>query len=400
MTSLLGVKVIDLSRVLGGPFCTQLLADHGATVIKVEPPQGDETRGWGPPFEGPTASYFLGVNRNKLGMALNLGQPNAREILLDLLAQADVLVENFKPGTMEKWGLGFEVLKEKFPALIHCRVSGFGATGPLGGLPGYDAVAQAMSGLMSVNGEAGAGPLRMGVPVIDIVTGMNAAIAILLALYERNHSGCGQFVEATLYDSGISLMHPHLPNYFLSGKSSGRTGNAHPNICPYDLFPTAGDSIFLAIGNDNQFVKFANMLGAAWLSEDQRFLTNSRRLEHRGELRHEIESLLSDQDGESLAQSLMNAGVPCGAVADTKKVANHPHTDHRKMIVDIGDYKGTGSPVKLSRTAATYTKPPPKFAEHAREILQGLGCEEEKIAQLIESGAVPMSMSGVNSGNT
>ena len=394
MTSLQGVKVIDLSRVLGGPFCTQLLADHGATVIKVEPPQGDETRGWGPPFNGATASYFLGVNRNKLGMALDLAQPDAREILLDLLAQADVLVENFKPGTMEKWGLGFDVLKEKFPALIHCRVSGFGATGPLGGLPGYDAVVQAMSGLMSVNGEADAAPLRMGVPVIDIVTGMNAAIAILLALYERNRSSRGQFVEATLYDSGVSLMHPHLPNYYLSGKPSGRTGNAHPNICPYDLFPTAGDSIFLAVGNDNQFAKFATLLGAAWLSADERFLTNARRLEHRAELRREIESLLSHQDGEFLASSLMNAGVPCGAVADTKKVVIHPHTEHREMIVDIGDYRGTGSPVKLSRTAPTYRKPPPEFAEHAREILEGLGCDEARIAKLLESGAVPMSMSG------
>lgn len=392
MTSLADIKIVDLSRVLGGPFCTQMLADHGATVIKVEPPQGDETRGWGPPFAGETASYFLGVNRNKHGIALDLARADAREVLMLLLDQADVLVENFKPGTLEKWGIGYGALSERFPRLVHCRVSGFGADGPLGGLPGYDAVAQAMSGLMSVNGEAGAGPLRMGVPVIDIVTGMNAALAIMLALYERERSGRGQFVEATLYDSGVSLMHPHLPNYYLSGRSSGRSGNAHPNICPYDLFPTAGAPIFLAIGNDGQFAKLMDMVGGASVATDARFLTNAQRLAHRDALREAIVALLADKDGDALAQDLMRAGVPCGAVANTEDAARHPHTAYREMIVRVGDYTGTGSPVKLSRTGPTYRRAPPAFGEHTHEILGELGLDAARIAELVESGSVQISI--------
>ena len=392
MTSLTGVKVIDLSRVLGGPFCTQTLADHGATVIKVEPPQGDETRGWGPPFDGETASYFIGVNRNKRALALDLTQPAARDVLLTLLDQADVLVENFKPGTLEKWGIGYDALSARFPGLIHCRVSGFGADGPLGGLPGYDAVAQAMSGLMSVNGEAGADPLRIGVPVIDIVTGMNAALAIMFALYEREQSGRGQFVEATLYDSGVALMHPHVPNFHLSGRSSQRSGNAHPNICPYDLFPTAGTLIFLAIGNDSQFAKFAQIAGDARLATDARFLTNALRLAHRDPLREAIVALLAQHDGATLAETLMRAGVPCGAVADTEQMLRHPHTVHREMIVRIGDYTGTGSPIRLSRTGPTYRQRPPAFAEHTRAILDALGYDQERIDELIASGAVPAHM--------
>lgn len=237
--ALAGCKVIDLSRVLGGPYCTQILADHGADVLKIEPPGGDETRGWGPPFLGDTASYFVGVNRNKRGMTLDLSQAAGQELLRHLLADADVLVENFKPGTLEKWGLGYDTLKERFPKLIHCRVSGFGADGPLGGLPGYDACAQAMCGLMSVNGEADGDATRVGLPVVDMVTGLNAAVAILLALNERARSGLGQFLDITLYDCALSLLHPHAPNYFYSGKTPGRSGNAHPNIAPYETLPTA-----------------------------------------------------------------------------------------------------------------------------------------------------------------
>lgn len=395
MTSLHGLKVVDLSRVLGGPFCTQLLADHGATVIKVEPPQGDETRAWGPPFEGDMSSYFMGVNRNKLGMALDLAQPRGRDVLLDLLADADVLVENFKPGTMEKWGLGFEqCLSEKFPRLIHCRVSGFGATGPFGAMPGYDAVVQAMSGLMSVNGERDAPPLRMGAPVIDIVTGMNAVIGILLALHVREKSGRAQFVEATLYDSGVSLMHPHLPNYYLSGRSAGRSGNAHPNICPYDLFPTATSPVFLAVGNDGQFAKFSEIVGAPLLAVDKRFQTNAQRLAHSGALREEIERLLAHLDGPTLAENLMRAGVPCGAVANAAAVAEHPHTLHREMIVKIADYVGTGSPVKLSSTGPQYRLAPPFFAQHAQQILESLGYDAPTIADMFSTGVVPVALKG------
>lgn len=226
--ALRGVKVVDLSRVLGGPYCTQILGDHGADVIKIEPPSGDETRGWGPPFreEDGAASYFLGVNRNKRGMALDLRQEAGREVLLRLLADADVLIENFKTGTLEKWGVGRDALAARFPRLIHCRVSGFGADGPLGGLPGYDAILQAMGGIMSVNGEAEGGPMRVGLPVVDMVTGLNAAIGVMMALRDRETTGRGQFVEAALFDSALSLLHPHAPNWFMSGRKPSAPATA------------------------------------------------------------------------------------------------------------------------------------------------------------------------------
>jgi len=252
--ALAGLVVVDLTRVLGGPYCTQVLADHGAEVMKIEPPQGDEVRDWGPPFQDGDASYFIGVNRNKRSLGLDLSRPEGRQVLLRLLEQADVLIENFKPGTLEKWGLGYEnTLQARFPRLIHCRISGFGATGPLGGYPGYDAVIQAMTGWFSVNGKPESGPTRAGIPLVDIGTGLFAAIGVLMALEERHRSDLGQFVDTTLFDSGVALMHPHIPNYLLSGKTPGLTGNAHPNISPYDTFPTRTVEIFLAAGNDRAF---------------------------------------------------------------------------------------------------------------------------------------------------
>lgn len=360
--ALAGCKVIDLSRVLGGPYCTQILADHGADVLKIEPPGGDETRGWGPPFLGETASYFVGVNRNKDGMTLDLSQAAGQELLRHLLADADVLVENFKPGTLEKWGLGYDDLKQAFPALIHCRVSGFGSDGPLGGLPGYDACAQAMCGLMSVNGEADGEATRVGLPVVDMVTGLNAAVAILLALNERTRSGLGQFLDITLYDCALSLLHPHAPNYFYSGKVPQRSGNAHPNIAPYETLPTASGPIFLAVGNNRQFAMLARTLDATALSEDPRYATNADRLRNRQALRDDLAALLARHEAATLADQLLRAGVPAAAVQTVDQALAHPHTRHRGMVLEQGDYKGVGSPIKLSRTPATLRKLPPDLA--------------------------------------
>jgi crotonobetainyl-CoA:carnitine CoA-transferase CaiB-like acyl-CoA transferase len=371
MSALTGLKVIDLSRVLGGPYCTQILADHGADVLKIEPPQGDETRGWGPPFDAHgTASYFLGLNRNKRGMTMDLTQPAQREQLLQMLEDADVLVENFKTGTMEKWGMGFDTLHAKFPRLVHCRVSGFGADGPKGGLPGYDAAIQAMVGLMSINGEPdalGGKPVRMGVPVVDLFTGVNAALGIMFALKERERSGQGQFVEAALFDCGLALLHPHSANHLLdASRIPGRSGNAHPNIVPYDTFAT-GDSggarIFLAVGNDGQFAKLCNGIGAGELASDARFASNALRNRHRDELKRLLEAKLAAfDDCEVLADRLVRAGVPCAPIRDVPSALADPHTTHRGMVVEIGDYKGVASPIKLSRTPATYRHEPPKRA--------------------------------------
>jgi crotonobetainyl-CoA:carnitine CoA-transferase CaiB-like acyl-CoA transferase len=359
--TLAGIKVIDLSRVLGGPYCTQILGDHGADVIKVEPPAGDETRTWGPPFVDGTSSYFIGVNRNKRGIVLDLASEDGQRALLGLLEGADVLVENFKTGTLEKWGLGGETLRERFPRLIHCRISGFGADGPLGGMPGYDAAIQAMSGLMSVNGDAGSGPMRIGVPVVDLVTGLNAAIGILLALQDRHRSGLGQFVEASLFDCALSVLHPHLANYFVSGKTPERHGNAHPNVAPYDTFDTRTSPIFLAVGNNGQFGKLCEQLGCPDLAEDPRFSTNAGRVQNREALKPILEKYLVDLEGAALADRLLKAGVPCGPVLTVPEAAAHPHTRHRAMIVEFDGYRGVASPIKLSRNPAIYRRTPPKF---------------------------------------
>lgn len=385
-----GLKVIDLSRVLGGPYCTQALADHGAQVIKLEPPVGDETRTWGPPFdESDTAWYFNGVNRNKLGISVDLSCDEGRAVLWQLLEGADVLVENFKPGTLARWGMDFEHdLQPRFPRLIHCAVSGFGPDGPLGGLPGYDAAIQAMAGLMSVNGERDGGPMRVGLPIVDMVTGLNALAGILLALAEREKSGLGQSIDIALYDCGVSLLHPHLPNYFGSGKVPQRSGNAHPNIAPYDSYQTGTAPIFLAVGNDRQFAKLCAHIGAPGLAEDARFVDNRRRCAHRPELKQALEAQLARFDCEALAHDLIHSGVPCGPVFSVDVVARHPHTLHRKMVVELDDYRGMGSPIKLSRTPATYRSAPPVLGADTDDVLASLGIDAPTRQRLFEAGVL------------
>ncbi|SOY70047.1 CaiB/BaiF CoA transferase family protein [Cupriavidus taiwanensis] len=357
--ALAGIRVVDLSRILGGPYCGQILGDHGADVLKIEPPQGDDTRTWGPPFKDGVASYYFGLNRNKRVMRLDLTAEPDREVLLALLAEADVLVENFKTGTLEKWGLGYDELSVRFPRLVHCRVSGFGADGPLGGLPGYDAAIQAMSGILSINGEADGDPLRVGLPVVDMVTGLNAVIGVLLALQERARSGRGQFVETALYDSGLSLLHPHAANWFMSGKTPQRTGNAHPNIYPYDTVATATDPVFLAVGNDRQFRILCEHLQVPALADDERYATAGARSVNRAALKAELEARMRTLDGKALADTLVAAGVPCAPVLSVADALQHPHTRHREMVVEMeGGYRGLGAPVKLSRTPASYRYAP------------------------------------------
>ena len=366
--SLDGIRVIDLSRVLSGPYCTQILADHGADVIKIEPPVGDETRTWGPPFIGEVASYYQGINRNKRGAWLDLSTEAGKESLLSLLEDADVLVENFKCGTMERWGLGFEVLGERFPKLIHCRVSGFGSDGPLGAMPGYDAAIQAISGMMSVNGDRDGDPTRVGIPIVDMVTGMNAALGVLLALQERQRSGRGQFLDITLFDTALSILHPHTANFFASQQTPGRSGNAHPNIAPYDVFPTKTEPMFLAVGNDRQFKTLCTTLGAPQLAEDERYASNQSRCVHRDALRHSLIELLSQHEGQQLAEQLIRAGVPCSSVLTIPQALSHPHTEHRQMLIKRDGYTGVASPIKLSRTPARYRMPPPRFGQHQLEL--------------------------------
>ncbi|MBN9490067.1 MAG: CoA transferase [Alphaproteobacteria bacterium] len=383
-----GLKVVDLSRVLGGPYCGQMLADHGAEVIKIEPPQGDETRGWGPPFdkEGISA-YFAGINRNKRTMALDLSKPEGRAVLLRLLEDTDVLIDNFKTGTMEKWGIGYaDTLSKKFPRLIHARVSGFGADGPLGGLPGYDAIVQASSGLVSVNGSPESDPVRIGVPVVDLATGMNACIGILMALYERNTSGKGQFIDATLYDSAIALHQPHAPNYFMAGLKPKLVGNSHGSLAPYANFPTKKGNIVIGAGNDGQFRKLCQMLGKPEMADDPRFKTNKDRVAHRPELEAELRALLKDRDADAFSRELMKGGVPSGAVLDVPEVMEHPHTKHRDMVWQKDGYQNIGNPIKLSRTPPAVRSKPKKFGLDTGAVLAERGYSEAEIDKLVASG--------------
>src|SRR6201990_833229 len=391
--ALAGLKVIDLTRVLGGSYCTMILADHGADVIKVEPPQGDETREWGPPFRqhegGRDSSYYTGVNRNKRSLALDLSLPEGRDVLLRLLEDADVLVENFKTGTMERWNLGYaDVLAERFPRLVHCRISGFGADGPLGGLVGYDAALQAMTGLMSINGDASTGPMRMGTAIVDMGTGLYSAIGILMALHERERSGRGQYLDMTLYDCGMALLHPKPAHYLLHGKSPGGTCNPHPNLVPYDKFPTKTCDIFIASGNNGQFRKMAEIIGRPELADDPRFADNGKRNLNRAALTDVLAAAFAEHDGNELSLRLIRNGVPAGPVLPVDEATAAPHTAHREMVTEMDWYRGLGTPIKLRRTPGGTRRPPPKFAQDDNDVLTQHGYTQDEILALQRDGIV------------
>ncbi len=392
--ALAGLKVIDLTRVLGGPYATMILSDHGADVTKIEPPQGDEVRDWGPPFrefEDGTrdASYFIGINRNKRSVALDISRPEGKAVLLRLLEDADILVENFKPGGMEKWGLGYDKdLAPRFPRLIHCRVSGFGGDGPLGGLPGYDAILQAMTGLMSVNGDPTTGPLRLGIPLVDLGAGLYSVIGILMALHERARSGRGQYLDMTLHDCGMALLHPQAANFFLNGKRPMPTGNPHPNLAPYEKYATRTGEIFVASGNNGQFRKLCELIGKPELSSDARFRDNADRLANRGELIALLGAEFAHEDGHELSLRLIRNGVPAGPVLPVDEVMQAPHTEHRAMVTELGEYRGLGTPIKLSRTPGGTRAAPPRFGEHGAEVLRKHGYSAEEISQLEADGVL------------
>ena len=385
--ALAGFRVIDLTRVLGGPYCTQILADNGAEVIKIEPPQGDEVRDWGPPFKGGISAYFAGVNRNKRAIGLDLRSPEGQEVLFRLLEDADVMIDNFKPGSLERWGIGYEdVLQARFPRIIYCSITGFGADGPFGGFPGYDAVAQALSGQISVNGTPETGPIRLGIPIVDLATGLFAAIGVLMAAEERRRSGRGQRVDTSLFDTGVALLHPQAANFFMTGKTPVPTGNSHPNISPYEQYPTGSGRIFLAVGNERQFRFLWEELGQREVADDPRFLSNSDRIENRAALNALIIEALADRDAEEVSRHLLARGVSAGAVLTIPEMAAHPHTAHREMVVEIDDYRGTGLPLKFGRTPGAARSKPPLYGAATREVLAEVGYSDEDIESLIEQG--------------
>ncbi|MFW7342173.1 CoA transferase [Pollutimonas sp. H1-120] len=374
-----GVVVLDASRVLAGPLSGQILGDHGAEVIKVESFSGDDTRQYGPPSVNNDAPYYIGLNRNKQDLALDLSEPSGRDMFLQLLGQVDVLIENFKISTWQKWGFDdLSVLTERYPRLIHCRVSGFGEDGEFGGLPGYDAAVQSLSGLMSINGTPEHGPVRMGIPIVDISTGMNAAMGVAFALYEREKSGRGQALEITLFDTALGMLYPHTVNV-LHGGVAQRTGNGHPNIVPYDLFPTKTNDLFIAIGNDRQFASLCKELGKPELAQQPEYATNRKRVTHRVQLTKELTEMLSKCDAKALFQRLMDIGVPCSPMLTVEEALALDHTETRKMRVEIGDYRATGIPIKLARTPRQVRLTPPAIGQHSRDVLKRFGYSDDSI---------------------
>lgn len=370
--SLAGIRVLDLSRVVAGPLCAQMLADHGADVIKVESAQGDETRRLGPPFTEPgQAAYFSALNRGKRGICLDLSQTRDQQVIRELLSEADVLIENFLPGTMEKWGLGYEsVLADQFPRLVYCNISGFGKTGPMGGLPGYDAVLQAMCGLMSINGSPASGPTRFGVPIVDQMTGYTAFSGILMSLLARARTQRGQRVEATLFDTALSMLVPHGLNWMTSGVVPDLIGSAHPNIPTYDRFDVGDGQMFLGIVNDAQFVRFCKRIDREDLCHNPLYETTSQRMANRQALRKELALALKSFSRAQLCQTLMEAGVPAGPVNTVAEAMQQPHAKARDMVIERPDYRGIGLPIKLSKTPGQVGQRPPRLGEHNDEIVK------------------------------
>ena len=390
-----GTVVLDLTRVLSGPYCTMLLADMGARVIKLEHPvRGDDTRAWGPPFVEGESTYFLSINRNKESVTLDLKREEARPVVERLLDRADVVVENFRPGTMERLGLGYQEVASRWPRVVYCSISGYGQTGPRRDEQGYDAVVQAEGGLMSITGPAGGHAYRLGVPIADIVSGMFAAQGILSALIARTRSGRGQRVEVGLLDSTAALLTYQAAIYFATGRAPSRMGNRHPSIVPYDTFQASDGEFVLAVGNDEQWRRFCEAAGLAALAADGRFATNRARVHSHDALRPLLaERLRTRTRGEWIA-ALQAAGVPCGSVRDIGEVVRDPQLRARTMIENvghatIGEWPVLGVPVKLSDTPGGVRTAPPTLGQHTRQVLQqDLGFTEPEIARLRAKGVV------------
>lgn len=384
-----GIRVVDLSRALGGPYCTQILGDLGADVIKVEQPGiGDETRQYMPPDWEGESCYFLSTNRNKRSITLDLKKPEGQEIVRALATRADVFVENFRTGTLEEVGLGYEDLKKINPSLIYCSVSAFGRTGPYKHKPGYDAVMQAFGGLMSVTGEPDRPPVRVGYSIVDLATGLFAAIAILAALHHRTKTGEGQMIDVSLLEAVVSLQTYLAVGYFATGKAPSRTGTAHPNAAPYEAFETRdGRHVFIACPNDRLYHKMCEVLGLEHLKSDPRFQTNPLRVRHRKELFEALNEFTRQQDTAWLLQKLEAAGIPASAINDLEGVFSDPQVQHRQMRVRAPHAKITnlellGMPFKLSLTPGTIRMGPPLLGQHTEEILLELGYTPEKITDL------------------
>jgi formyl-CoA transferase/CoA:oxalate CoA-transferase len=389
------VTILDLSRVLAGPYCTMLAADMGARVIKIEHPvTGDDTRAWGPPFLGGESAYYLSINRNKESVALDFKSPEGRALLTSLVAKADVVVENFRPGTLDALGFGYKTLAERRPELIYVSISGFGQHGPRRDEPGYDAVAQAESGLMSITGAADGPAVRVGVAIADIAAGMFAFQGLLLALIARGRTGRGQLVDVSLLDAVTGLLTYQAARHFATGDAPERSGNRHMTIAPYDTFDTADGVLVLAVGNDVLWRRFCQTLGLDELGADAQLATNAGRVRNYDALRARLAPLLAKRQLAPIIDELRQAGVPCGAVRDVGQALADPQLLAREMVAvlphaALGSVKVLGIPTKLSETPGDVRTAPPMLGEHTARVLRDdLGLSEERIRELAMKGIV------------
>ncbi|HWX47197.1 MAG TPA: CaiB/BaiF CoA-transferase family protein [Roseomonas sp.] len=391
-----GLRVVDLTRVLAGPTCTQMLADLGAEVIKIERPEaGDDTRGFAPPYVPNTreSAYFVGVNRNKKSLTLDIARPEGQAIVHKLLETADILVENFKVGALAKYGLGWEQLKEKYPGLIYCSITGFGQTGPYAPRPGYDALVQAMGGVMSLTGEPDGEPQKVGIPVADLFAGLYGTIGILAALRHKQATGQGQQIDIGMLDTHVAWLANQGMNYLATGENPPRLGNQHPNIVPYQVFPTSDGYMVLSIGNDPTFERFCKNFGLEHLLADERYATNAARVGNRALVTETLTAVTKTMPTKEWIAKLEALKIGCGPINTLKDVFADPHVVARNMVVEMPHASGEtvkviANPVKLSATPPDYRSAPPLLGQHSEAVLGGLGYSAEQIAALREQGIV------------
>ena len=393
-SALEGIKVLDLSRALAGPYCTMMLADMGAEVIKLEMPgRGDDSRSWGPPFVEGESAYFMSINRNKKSITLNMKSEKSTGIIHRLIKQSDVLVENFRPGAMERLGLEYKQVKKMNSGIIYCSISGFGQDGPYRMLPGFDQVLQGMGGLMSITGEPGGPPIKVGVAIADIAGGMFASYGIVAALYNREKTGKGQAVDISLLDSQVAWLTYRAGAYFASGEVPQPVGSGHPVIVPYQAFKTKDVYINIAVGNDQLWERFCKAVGLEKVMNDPKFATNAKRVESREEIVKIIGDLIAAKNGEEWLKILTDAGVPCGPIYTVDKIFSDPQVLHRQMLQEldhpkVGKIKVAGTPVKLSDTPGEVKSAPPVLGQHTQEILTQLGYSDKDVAKLKEEKVI------------
>lgn len=395
MKALEGIRVLDLTRALAGPFCTLMLGDQGADVIKIEMPgSGDDTRHWGPPFIEGESAYFLSINRNKRSLTLNFKDPEAREIFLQLAGDADVVVENFTPGVMSRFGLDYQAVKETNPRIIFCSISGFGQDGPYRARPAYDQIMQGLTGIMSITGESGGDPQKVGVAIADIGAGMWAAYAITAAIFHRERKGEGQYIDVAMMDAHVAWLTYQAGSYFATGKAPSRVGNAHPSLVPYQSFMCQdGRYLNVAVGSDRLWERFCRGINREDLRDHPDYATNDGRVRNRAQLVPLLQELFLTRSVEDWAQDLHAVSVPCGPINDVAEVFADPQLLHRQMCVEmahptLGTIKQTGIPIKFSQTPGGLDRPPPLLGEHNAEILGKLGYSDTEIQRLADNSII------------